>query len=94
MKLQNRASGWLPFGQVKLHNMTPVKNFHVLNMSVFPSDFRRRFLSLLSYQFGGFHPGLALTILQNKKAKESHGTSLPPSPLEGFIRSKPPSTRL
>ncbi|KAJ0069238.1 hypothetical protein NL108_003160, partial [Boleophthalmus pectinirostris] len=33
-------------------------------------DFRRRFLSLLSYQFSSFHPSLALSILQNRKAKE------------------------
>lgn len=37
---------------------------------LFSSDFRRRFLSLLSYQFGSFHPSLALSILQNKKSKE------------------------
>lgn len=46
----------------------------------FPSDFRRRFLSLLSYQFSSFHPSLALTILQNKKAKETQGKSLTCSP--------------
>ncbi|MEQ2193272.1 hypothetical protein XENOCAPTIV_029967 [Xenoophorus captivus] len=34
------------------------------------SYFRRRFLSLLSYQFSSFHPSLALSILQNKKLKE------------------------
>lgn len=95
MKLQNRAGGWLPFGQVKLHHLTLVKNLHVLNMSFFfPSDFRRRFLSLLSYQFSSFPPSLALTILQNKKATETHGKSLPPSHLEGFMCTKPTSTRL
>ncbi|XP_068595911.1 RNA cytidine acetyltransferase [Brachionichthys hirsutus] len=43
-------------------------------LSAFWKDFRRRFLSLLSYQFGSFHPSLALSILQNKKSKD--GTSL------------------
>uniref|UniRef100_A0A7N6A3A4 RNA cytidine acetyltransferase n=1 Tax=Anabas testudineus TaxID=64144 RepID=A0A7N6A3A4_ANATE len=38
--------------------------------SAFWKDFRRRFLSLLSYQFSSFHPSLALSILQNKKSKE------------------------
>ena len=33
-------------------------------------DFRRRFLSLLSYQFRSFHPSLALSILKNKSVKE------------------------
>lgn len=61
---------------------------------VFPSDFRRRFLSLLSYQFSSFHPSLALTILQDKKAKETHGKSLPLSHRKAFICTKPTSTRL
>lgn len=61
---------------------------------VIPSDFRRRFLSLLSYQFSSFHPSLALTILQNKKAKETHGKTLPPSHPEGFICTKPISACL
>uniref|UniRef100_A0A4W6CWW7 RNA cytidine acetyltransferase n=1 Tax=Lates calcarifer TaxID=8187 RepID=A0A4W6CWW7_LATCA len=39
-------------------------------LSAFWKDFRRRFLSLLSYQFSSFHPSLALSILQNKKSKE------------------------
>lgn len=39
-------------------------------LSAFWKDFRRRFLSLLSYQFSSFHPSLALNILQNKKSKE------------------------
>jgi tRNA(Met) C34 N-acetyltransferase TmcA len=36
-----------------------------LNSFIF-LDFRRRFLSLLSYQFGSFSATLALSILQNK----------------------------
>uniref|UniRef100_A0AAX7VAU2 RNA cytidine acetyltransferase n=1 Tax=Astatotilapia calliptera TaxID=8154 RepID=A0AAX7VAU2_ASTCA len=40
-------------------------------LSAFSKDFRRRFLSLLSYQFSNFHPSLALSILQNKKSKEN-----------------------
>ncbi|XP_051239044.1 RNA cytidine acetyltransferase [Dicentrarchus labrax] len=43
-------------------------------LSAFWKDFRRRFLSLLSYQFGSFHPSLALSILQNKKSKEETST--------------------
>ncbi|XP_075995531.1 RNA cytidine acetyltransferase [Genypterus blacodes] len=39
-------------------------------LSAFWKDFRRRFLSLLSYQFSSFQPSLALSILQNKNAKE------------------------
>ncbi|XP_020390411.1 RNA cytidine acetyltransferase isoform X1 [Rhincodon typus] len=36
----------------------------------FWTDFRRRFLSLLSYQFSGFPPSVAQNILQNKNMKE------------------------
>uniref|UniRef100_A0A671WYG2 RNA cytidine acetyltransferase n=1 Tax=Sparus aurata TaxID=8175 RepID=A0A671WYG2_SPAAU len=43
-------------------------------LSAFWKDFRRRFLSLLSYQFSSFHPSLALSILQNKKSKEETST--------------------
>ncbi|XP_029952025.1 RNA cytidine acetyltransferase-like [Salarias fasciatus] len=43
-------------------------------LSAFWKDFRRRFLSLLSYQFSSFHPSLALNILQNKKSKEDSST--------------------
>ncbi|KAM4552961.1 RNA cytidine acetyltransferase [Fundulus diaphanus] len=39
-------------------------------LAAFWKDFRRRFLSLLSYKFSSFHPSLALSILQNKKLKE------------------------
>ncbi|CAK6961591.1 RNA cytidine acetyltransferase [Scomber scombrus] len=42
--------------------------------TAFWKDFRRRFLSLLSYQFSNFHPSLALSILQNKKTKEEMST--------------------
>uniref|UniRef100_A0A8C9X0X6 RNA cytidine acetyltransferase n=1 Tax=Sander lucioperca TaxID=283035 RepID=A0A8C9X0X6_SANLU len=43
-------------------------------LSAFWKDFRRRFLSLLSYQFSRFHPSLSLSILQNKKSKEETST--------------------
>lgn len=43
-------------------------------LSAFWKDFRRRFLSLLSYQFSSFHPSLPLSILQNKKSKEETTT--------------------
>ncbi|KAM3609142.1 uncharacterized protein V6R79_010191 [Siganus canaliculatus] len=46
-------------------------------LSAFWKDFRRRFVSLLSYQFSNFHPTLALSILQEKKSKEQ--TSILPS---------------
>ena len=36
----------------------------------FCPDFRRRFLSLLSYQFRSFHPSPALNILKNKSVKK------------------------
>ncbi|EMP28162.1 N-acetyltransferase 10 [Chelonia mydas] len=39
-------------------------------LAAFWKDFRRRFLSLLSYQFSAFPPSLALNILQNKNIKQ------------------------
>uniref|UniRef100_A0A8C1T5T1 RNA cytidine acetyltransferase n=1 Tax=Cyprinus carpio TaxID=7962 RepID=A0A8C1T5T1_CYPCA len=47
-------------------------------LSAFWKDFRRRFLSLLSFQFSKFSPTLALNILQNKNAKDDSpaGTAL------------------
>ncbi|NWX69039.1 NAT10 acetyltransferase, partial [Alca torda] len=39
-------------------------------LNAFWKDFRRRFLSLLSYQFSTFSPSLALNILQNKNIKQ------------------------
>uniref|UniRef100_A0A8C2D4C6 RNA cytidine acetyltransferase n=1 Tax=Cyprinus carpio TaxID=7962 RepID=A0A8C2D4C6_CYPCA len=44
-------------------------------LSAFWKDFRRRFLSLLSFQFSKFSPTLALNILQNKNAKDDTLTS-------------------
>ena len=38
----------------------------VLTLSPLLLDFRRRFLSLLSFQFGLFSATLALSVLQNK----------------------------
>ncbi|XP_051917493.1 RNA cytidine acetyltransferase [Hippocampus zosterae] len=40
-------------------------------LSAFRKDFRRRFLSLLSYRFSSFPPSLALGVLQNKSTKEA-----------------------
>uniref|UniRef100_H3DF39 RNA cytidine acetyltransferase n=1 Tax=Tetraodon nigroviridis TaxID=99883 RepID=H3DF39_TETNG len=54
-------------------------------LAAFWTDFRRRFLSLLSYQFGSFHPSLALTILQNKKATETHTAALGSSELAALF---------
>ncbi|XP_076125510.1 RNA cytidine acetyltransferase [Alosa pseudoharengus] len=45
-------------------------------LSAFWKDFRRRFLSLLSYQFRNFSPSLALNILQNKNGKEGAQSAL------------------
>ncbi|CAI9598645.1 unnamed protein product [Staurois parvus] len=39
-------------------------------LTAFWKDFRRRFLSLLSYQFSSFSPSVALNILQNKNVKK------------------------
>jgi tRNA(Met) C34 N-acetyltransferase TmcA len=36
---------------------------------IFFTDFRRRFVSLLSYQFKTFKPSMALSILQEKSLK-------------------------
>ncbi|XP_078077187.1 RNA cytidine acetyltransferase [Mustelus asterias] len=48
----------------------------------FWSDFRRRFLSLLSYQFSSFSPSVALNIVQNKNMKQELKPSLSKSELE------------
>uniref|UniRef100_A0A8C5AYJ3 RNA cytidine acetyltransferase n=1 Tax=Gadus morhua TaxID=8049 RepID=A0A8C5AYJ3_GADMO len=42
-----------------------------LTASLLPTDFRRRFISLLSYQFSSFQPSMALNILQNRNSKET-----------------------
>ncbi|GCB68139.1 hypothetical protein scyTo_0013787, partial [Scyliorhinus torazame] len=48
----------------------------------FWKDFRRRFLSLLSYQFNSFPPSVALNILQNKNMKQELKPRLNRSELE------------
>lgn len=45
-------------------------------LSAFWKDFRKRFLSLLSFQFSKFNPTLALNILQNKNAKDDSPAAL------------------
>ncbi|KAL7871311.1 hypothetical protein SRHO_G00088080 [Serrasalmus rhombeus] len=45
-------------------------------LPAFWKDFRRRFLSLLSYQFSSFSPSLALNILQNKNVKDDSPATL------------------
>uniref|UniRef100_A0A671P8D7 RNA cytidine acetyltransferase n=1 Tax=Sinocyclocheilus anshuiensis TaxID=1608454 RepID=A0A671P8D7_9TELE len=45
-------------------------------LSAFWKDFRRRFLSLLSFQFSKFSPTLALNISQNKNAKADSPAAL------------------
>lgn len=76
-RTRNRSLGLLPSGKVTLFLLTleescgifrgPQKSFI---LSSHPIDFRRRFLSLLSYQFSTFSPSLALNILQNKNIKQ------------------------
>uniref|UniRef100_A0A3B5MCC9 RNA cytidine acetyltransferase n=1 Tax=Xiphophorus couchianus TaxID=32473 RepID=A0A3B5MCC9_9TELE len=58
-------------------------------LAAFWKDFRRRFLSLLSYQFSSFHPSLALSILQNKNSAElaAHFTPYDLKRLELYSRS-------
>ncbi|XP_075044406.1 RNA cytidine acetyltransferase [Mixophyes fleayi] len=41
-------------------------------LTAFWKDFRRRFLSLLSYQFRNFSPSVALNVLQNKNVKKEY----------------------
>ena len=41
-------------------------------LEAFWSDFRRRFVSLLGFQFRKMSPALALAILHNKAVKETH----------------------
>ncbi|XP_041054064.1 RNA cytidine acetyltransferase isoform X1 [Carcharodon carcharias] len=48
----------------------------------FWTDFRRRFLSLLSYQFSSFPPSVALNILQNKIMKQESKPRLSRSELD------------
>uniref|UniRef100_A0AAR2J8Y1 RNA cytidine acetyltransferase n=1 Tax=Pygocentrus nattereri TaxID=42514 RepID=A0AAR2J8Y1_PYGNA len=45
-------------------------------LPAFWKDFRRRFLSLLSYQFSSFSPSLALNILQSKNVKDDSPATL------------------
>uniref|UniRef100_A0A8C2ZC91 RNA cytidine acetyltransferase n=1 Tax=Cyclopterus lumpus TaxID=8103 RepID=A0A8C2ZC91_CYCLU len=57
-------------------------------LSAFWKDFRRRFLSLLSYQFSRFHPSMSLSILQNKNAElASHFSPYDLKRLELYSRS-------
>ncbi|XP_065209753.1 RNA cytidine acetyltransferase isoform X2 [Planococcus citri] len=45
-------------------------------LSEFFTDFRRRFLSLLSFQFKTFHPSLALSIVTNNSVSDENRKSL------------------
>ncbi|NXP80995.1 NAT10 acetyltransferase, partial [Ramphastos sulfuratus] len=51
----------------------------------FWKDFRRRFLSLLSYQFSTFSPSLALNILQNKNIKQQPQPAVSRAELESVF---------
>ncbi|XP_039212813.1 RNA cytidine acetyltransferase [Crotalus tigris] len=54
-------------------------------LTAFWKDFRRRFLSLLSYQFSTFSPSLALNILQNRNVKQQIQSSLSRNELEAVF---------
>ncbi|XP_065541481.1 RNA cytidine acetyltransferase [Lathamus discolor] len=54
-------------------------------LTAFWKDFRRRFLSLLSYQFSTFSPSLALNILQNKNIKQQLQPSISRAELESVF---------
>ncbi|XP_025945193.1 RNA cytidine acetyltransferase isoform X2 [Apteryx rowi] len=54
-------------------------------LTAFWKDFRRRFLSLLSYQFSTFSPSLALNILQNKNIKQQSQPSISRAELEAVF---------
>nr|KAG5689469.1 hypothetical protein BaRGS_021016 [Batillaria attramentaria] len=53
----------------------------------FWKDFRRRFVSLLSYQFRAFRPQMALSILEQKKLKDRSKAALTRKELELFFTS-------
>ncbi|NXV11955.1 NAT10 acetyltransferase, partial [Cepphus grylle] len=54
-------------------------------LTAFWKDFRRRFLSLLSYQFSTFSPSLALNILQNKNIKQQPQPTVSRAELESVF---------
>ncbi|XP_054246443.1 RNA cytidine acetyltransferase [Indicator indicator] len=54
-------------------------------LTAFWKDFRRRFLSLLSYQFSTFSPSLALNILQNKNTKQQPQPAISRADLESVF---------
>ncbi|NXE42420.1 NAT10 acetyltransferase, partial [Ptilorrhoa leucosticta] len=54
-------------------------------LTAFWKDFRRRFLSLLSYQFSTFSPSLALNILQNKNIKQQPQAPISRAELESLF---------
>nr|XP_032804968.1 RNA cytidine acetyltransferase [Petromyzon marinus]XP_032804969.1 RNA cytidine acetyltransferase [Petromyzon marinus]XP_032804970.1 RNA cytidine acetyltransferase [Petromyzon marinus] len=51
-------------------------------LAAYWKDFRRRFVTLLSYQFSGFLPAVSLNILQNRNVKEKPAQALSKSELE------------
>uniref|UniRef100_A0A4X2PLF2 RNA cytidine acetyltransferase n=2 Tax=Xenopus tropicalis TaxID=8364 RepID=A0A4X2PLF2_XENTR len=54
-------------------------------LTAFWKDFRKRFLSLLSYQFSTFAPSLALNILQNRNIKKESENLISRSELEAGL---------
>lgn len=66
-----REPGLRPFGKVNLSGRGAARRraggLQTSNsVRLCPTDFRRRFLALLSYQFSTFSPPLALNIIQNR----------------------------
>jgi N-acetyltransferase 10 len=53
----------------QLEDTVPVDNQW---LQAFWLDFRRRFISLLGFQFRKMSPALALAVLHNKSVSESH----------------------
>ncbi|KAM9302263.1 RNA cytidine acetyltransferase [Gastrophryne carolinensis] len=51
-------------------------------LTLYWKDFRRRFLSLLSYQFSNFSPSVVLNILQNKNVKKESQSLITRSELD------------
>ncbi|XP_069479483.1 RNA cytidine acetyltransferase [Ambystoma mexicanum] len=54
-------------------------------LTAFWKDFRRRFLTLLSYQFSSFSPALALNILQNKNVRKASSSVISRPELESLF---------
>ncbi|KAL4224487.1 N-acetyltransferase 10 [Mactra antiquata] len=54
-------------------------------LQAFWLDFRRRFISLMSYQFREFTPSMSLNVLQQKQFKEAQKRTLSMTELENYL---------